>query len=171
MQRGHWNPLSLSCSGGLPLKWELSVHAAAASIWKNFLWVAHRQVLGFLSLPFSVTGQEAGAGPMAKAAPAPMGPTVPAGGPETSALCQKEGLSPGSPATEHLWGLLVLCLGWARGLIASPCRAGIPVTEVEKPWGTGWAGQLAGVTMGGDLELKTDFLPPSFSLFLCFPFG
>ena len=73
---------------------------------------------------------------MAKAAPAPMGPTVPAGGPETSALCQKEGLSPGSPATKHLWGLLVLCLGWALGLITSPCRAGIPVTEVEKPWGT-----------------------------------
>ena len=64
-----------------------------------------------------------------------------------------------------------MCLGWALGLITSPCRAGIPVTEIEKPWGTGWAGQLAGVTMGGDLELRTDFLPPSFSLFLCFPFG
>lgn len=64
-----------------------------------------------------------------------------------------------------------MCLGWALGLIASPCRAGIPVTEVEKPWGTGWAGQLAGVTVAGDLELRTDLLPPSFSLFLCFPFG
>ena len=53
-----------------------------------------------------------------------------------------------------------MCLGWALGLIASPCRAGIPVAEVEKPWGTGWAGQLAGVTVGGDLELRTDLLPP-----------
>ena len=60
-----------------------------------------------------------------------------------------------------------MCLGWALGLITSLCRAGRPVAEVEKPWGTGWAGQLAGVTTGGDLELRTDFLPPSFSLFLC----
>lgn len=60
---------------------------------------------------------------------------------ETSALCQKEGLSL-FHCCKPLGELLVLCLGWALGLIASPCRAGIPVTEVERPWGTGWAGQL-----------------------------
>lgn len=131
--------------------------------------MAHRRVLAFLSLPFSVTRQEgqsseyaeARSRPHGQGCPCPPGPhSACRGTTETSALCQKEGLSPGSPATKHLWGLLVLCLGWALGLIASLCRAGRPVAEVEKPWGTGWAGQLAGVTTGGDLELKTFSLPP-----------
>lgn len=41
---------------------------------------------------------------------------------ETSALCQKEGLSPGSPATKHLWGAAGLVPGVGSGAHRIPLQ-------------------------------------------------